>query len=201
MTEELVPTDASAPAVTESGRTIHEHSEKDVTDALNFLVLTASPRRAANLMRDLGHPVSERALKNWRDHSFRTRYYNIRRELAQEIGEELAGKAFERALQADEVQATMIERLGSEVAEIDAKDLPKGIQALANAKSSDIEKAQLLRDKPTSIEEKRSVTELFAELKSLNVVVNEDRSSESHPEAIPDTSATEIPSDSGTDER
>jgi protein required for attachment to host cells len=61
MTEELVPTDASAPAVTESGRTIHEHSEKDVTDALNFLVLTASPRRAANLMRDLGHPVSERA--------------------------------------------------------------------------------------------------------------------------------------------
>jgi hypothetical protein len=182
MTEELVPTDASAPAVTESGRTIHEHSEKDVTDALNFLVLTASPKRAATLMCDLGHDISERKLKHWRDHAFRTRYYNIRRELAQEIGEELAGKAFERALQADEVQATMIERLGSEVAEIDAKDLPKGIQALASAKSSDIEKAQLLRDKPTSIEEKRSVTELFAELRSLNVVVNEDRGSES---AIP----------------
>lgn len=173
MTEELVTTDDSAPAVTEPGAVLHEHSEKNVNDALAFLVLTASPRRASKIMEDLGHPVSERTLKHWRDHSFRTRYYNIRREMAADIGEEIAGRAFERALEADEVQATMIERLGDTVAEIDAKDLPRGIQALANVKASEIEKAQLLRDKPTEIVEQRSISELFVELKAAGVIVED----------------------------
>jgi hypothetical protein len=125
-------------------------------------------------LEDADIPVSKDTLRHWRDSSFRERYAEIRNEMADRMGEELAGRFTERSLQADQVQSKMIAELAEKVGEIPAKDLPRGIQALAQAKGSDVDKAQLLRDRPTEIREHRSVQELMGVLTSVPGLIVED---------------------------
>jgi hypothetical protein len=142
---------------------------------LKLLVLSGNSLTATiKQLQDADIDVSKDTLRHWRDSSFRERYAETRTEMADRVGKELAGRSMERALQADEVQSRMIAELSEKVGEIPAKDLPRGIQALAQAKGSDVDKAQLLRDRPTEIKEHRSVQELMGVLVSVPGLIVED---------------------------
>ena len=160
MPESIAITDQNTPA---------RYSDAEVNGVLKLLALNGG--NVVTTHEQLEHaglpPVSRSSLTKWRDHSFRSRYFEIRREAADAVSEELAGRSLERAMQADEVQAKLLERMAGEVENIGPEALAGSIRSLAQSKASDVEKAQLLRDKPTEITEHRSVKELMGILNSV----------------------------------
>lgn len=159
---------AITAAITETGA-VAQSSEAEVDACLRVLALngggvkrTIDQLRAAEIST-----VSVAQLTRWRDSLFRSRYYEIRRQLAGEVSEDLAGRSLERAMQADDVQAEALERLAENVSELRPSDLAPAVRALAQAKDSDVKVAQLLRDRPTEIKETRSVSELMQVLNSV----------------------------------
>jgi hypothetical protein len=86
------------------------------------------------------------------------------------VGEEVAGRAMEQALQEDEAERLFVERALDRLDEIPTRDLAASARNMAQAKALNVTKAQLLRDRPTEIKETRSVPELLAVLKDAGVL-------------------------------
>jgi len=86
----------------------------------------------------------------------------------------VAGRALERALQADDAQKLYIEKAVENVGEVNPDHLAKNALALANVMSQNVEKAQLLRDRPTEIRELKAADELVEELVRLGVAEKTD---------------------------
>lgn len=140
-------------AVTERGKVIHK-TEAEVKAALRLLALNGGQQRiTTKQLRDEGFPIKEQTLAWWRDRSFPRLYMQIRKELQGDIAEEIAGRAMERAREADDAQRAYLQASMQKVDEVSPDHLAKNALALANAQSVNIEKAQLLRGQPTSIEE------------------------------------------------
>ena len=157
-------------AVTERGQRIG-YTEQEVAHAMRLLVLNGGrPKQAAEQLVAQGVNVTSDQIRKWRDRSFKRLYWQVRRELARDVGEEIAGRAFERAIEADEAERRYIEEAVERVDEVPPTHLAKNALALAQAKAANIEKAQLLRDRPTEIKETRSVGDLIATLERLKVV-------------------------------
>jgi hypothetical protein len=76
----------------------------------------------------------------------------------------------EIAQQAAEAEVEYIQAARERKDEVDANHLAKNAQALANAKATNVQTAQLLRDRPTQIVEHRSLPELVGDLERLGVV-------------------------------
>src|SRR5213075_2341378 len=126
-----------------------------------------SAAKALPACKEAGLEVSAQTLHQWQTLKFPARYAEIRRELAAQVNEKVAGDALENALAAGEVQAQAIQDLAVKLNELDPKDLAPAIRALAQSKDSDVKVAQLLRDRPTEIKETRSVQELMAVINSV----------------------------------
>jgi hypothetical protein len=138
-------------AVTERGKRIHK-TEDEVKASLRLLVLNGGEvRRTAKQLRDEGLPVKEQTLGWWRDRSFPRLYMQLRKELGREVSEKIAGNALERALEADTAEKTYIAEAIAKVQEVSPDHLAKNALALANAKATNIEKAQVLRHEPSQI--------------------------------------------------
>jgi hypothetical protein len=140
-------------AVTERGKVIHK-TEAEVKGALRLLALNGGQQRiTCKQLRDEGFPIKEQTLAWWRDRSFPRLYLQIRKEVGGDVGEQIAGRALERALEADDVERAYIEEAKAKVGEVDPNHLAKNALALSNAKANNVEKAQLLRGQPTEIVE------------------------------------------------
>jgi hypothetical protein len=163
-------TSSSDVAVTERGRPLPHYSDAEIDAALRTLILTGSVAKASRTLIESGLQFSEQQLRHWRDHAFANRHYRLRRELANDVGEEVAGRAMEQALQEDEAERLFVERALDRLDEIPTRDLAASARNMAQAKALDVTKAQLLRDRPTEIKETRSVPELLAVLKDAGVL-------------------------------
>lgn len=140
-------------AVTERGKVIHK-TEAEVKGALRLLALNGGQQRiTVKQLAEEGYKINEKTLAWWRDRSFPRLYMQIRKEVGGDVGEIIAGRALERALEADDVEKAYIEEAKKKVGEVDPNHLAKNALALSNAKANNVEKAQLLRGQPTKIEE------------------------------------------------
>ncbi len=156
-------------AVTERGRPI-QYTEDEVDAVLKLLVANGGkPTITSDQLRGEGINIERTALQHWRDYSFPRRYMALRTEQSREVAERVAGSAMERAIEADEAERAYIEAAIERLGEVDANHLAKAAQSLANAKSQNIQSAQLLRDRPTEIR-KVDLSESIAVLERLKVV-------------------------------
>jgi hypothetical protein len=87
----------------------------DVTFTLTRLIVNGNLAATVEELADAEIVVTKRQLRDWRDRVFRNRYFTLRQELARDAEEEIAGRAFERALQADQMQELIIGRAGQKV--------------------------------------------------------------------------------------
>lgn len=162
-------------AVTERGRRL-QYTEEEVENALKIVVLNGgSHLKAASFLREEGIDLKATTLAKWRDRSFPRLYLRLRKELSREIGEDIAGRALERALQADNAEALYLQAAAEKVDQVDPNHLAKNAFALANAKGHNIEKAQLLRHEPTEIVETRDIGDLVGVLERLKVIEQEPK--------------------------
>lgn len=156
-----------AYAVTESGTRTRSHDD-EVNLALKLLALTSNATLTLEQLEAQGISLHRNTLRQWRDKYFPRRYAQIRRELGREVSEEVAGRALERALEADEAEQAYIQAALAKVEEVEPNHLAKNALALANAKSTNVEKAQLLRNQPTEIK-RVNVEEAISTLERLGV--------------------------------
>lgn len=156
-------------AISERGKRL-QHTEAEVDAALRLLVVNGgSPKATSKMLTEEGMPVNEKTIQWWRDNSFPMLYRRLRKELGREVGEQIAGKALERALQADEAEQAYIAAAIDRVDEVEPNHLAKNALALANAKATNIEKAQVLRHEPNEIVETRDVGDIVGVLERLGV--------------------------------
>lgn len=157
-------------AVSERGVRLH-HSDAQVDLALRLLVLNGGRvEPTVKMLKEEGLSLTRATLQGWRTKQFPRRYWQIRQELGKDMSEEVAGRALERALQADEAAQAYVEKAVERLPEVPAEHLAKNALSLTQAMSVSVEKAQLLRERPTEIVETRSVSELFADLERLGVI-------------------------------
>lgn len=170
--------------VTERGVTIR-YAEDEVNLALRLLALNGgSYKPTVDQLASEGLQMTRETLRHWRDNAFPRRYYELRRELGRDVGEELAGRAFERAMQADQAEQEYIDKAIEKMDRVPPAHLAKSALALAQAKALNVQNSQLLRDRPTEIRETRGVDDLIGTLERLKVVKK--------PEVI-DVDSEEIP--------
>jgi len=156
-------------AVSERGREIR-HSVQEVDLALKLMALNGGKTMVTETMLLAENiRVHRNTLRVWRDETFPRRYAQIRAEMGQEVTEEVAGRALERALEADDATHAYIKEAKAKVGQVSPAHLAKNAQALANAESQLVQTAQLLRDRPTSITEDRSLGDLVGTLVKLGV--------------------------------
>lgn len=137
---------------TENGGTVRRTPE-EVDLCLKVLILNGGDAKGSQeQLRATGLDIERHSLTEWRDRAFPRRYSQLRRDLGREVSEEVAGRALERALELDKAEQVYIGKALAKVDEVDANHLAKNAYALANAKSQNVEKAQLLRNQPTSIQ-------------------------------------------------
>jgi len=162
-------------ATTERGVRIR-FSEDEVNLALKLLVLNGGSYKPTveQLKAEGIDNIPREKLRHWRDKAFPRRYWQIRQELGRDVSENVAGRALERALQADDAQKLYIEKAVENVGEVNPDHLAKNALALANVMSQNVEKAQLLRDRPTEIRELKAADELVEELVRLGVAEKTD---------------------------
>lgn len=127
-----------------------EHPEDVVEGVLKLLIANGGQSLVtAEQLKEEGLDLDRRTLESWKKTQFPRLYMRLRKDLGREVGEQIAGRALERALEADEAQQKYIEAAVDRLPEVDANHLAKNALALANAKGQDIEKAALLRGQPT----------------------------------------------------
>ncbi len=136
---------------TEGGKTISRPPE-EIDMCLRVLILNGGDcKNTAIQLKEEGIKVDRNALKSWRDKSFPRRYAQLRRELGRDVSEEIAGRALERALELDRAEQAYIEEAQKRLGEVEPNHLARSAYALANAKGQNVDRAQLLRNQPTSI--------------------------------------------------
>lgn len=157
-------------AESEAGRLI-EHTDGEVDRTLRLLAINGgSIKDTCAQLEEAGASIHRNTLSKWRNNLFPKRYAKIRGELGKEISADLAGRAFETALQADAAVKTYVERAVQKIDEVEPHHLAKGAQSLSMVHANAIEKARLLRNEPDHIQETRSVDELVAVLVRSGVV-------------------------------
>jgi hypothetical protein len=151
-------------AVSEQGKKLR-HTDAEVDLALKLLAINGGKTIVTEeQLLSQNIQVHRNTLANWREHCFPRRYAQIRHELGREITEEVAGRALETALIADEAEKRYIEEALAKLHEVDPNHLAKNAAQLANTKATNIQVAQLLRDRPTEITEHRGLEELVGTL-------------------------------------
>ncbi len=158
------PVEPTQWAISERGRQIR-HSDAEVDLALKLLVLNGGKTIVTEeQLLSENVRVHRNTLRTWRDFAFPRRFAQIRHELGREVTEEIAGRALEKAFLADDAEKKYLEEAIAKLHEVDPNHLAKNAQALSNAKSNNIQVAQLLRDRPTEITEHRGLEELVGTL-------------------------------------
>jgi hypothetical protein len=173
------PDDLNALAETEKGSVLDQFTFADVELALKVSILRGGNLgETARLLAEEGIVVTHSQLRYWRDTAFAGRYIELRSELAPQISEEVASRAMERAIQADDAEALYIAKAHEKVDEVSPDKLAANALALAKAKSENITKAQLLRDRPTEIRGSTDTSELLEVLRRNGVLAHDPRTHE-----------------------
>ena len=139
-------------AVSERGKKLGV-LESVVDEVLKLLAANGgNSKLTAQQLAEQGSPITYGQVRHWKTIGFPHRYLMMCEQLQRQIGEGLAGKALERAIEADAAQSEYIRKAVEKIDEVPAEHLAKNALALANAKASDIQMSQLLRDRPTEIQ-------------------------------------------------
>ena len=149
-----------------------DYTLQDVERALTELAVTGGrPNIAVKRLRDAGFHIPVQTLCYWRDESHTQRYEEIRAEVAPRIREVVADECESLAVAYAQAER---ETLGTfDANSLEQREKPGAIRNLATAKAINVDKAQLLRDRPTAIVQRSTAEELLRSLGDLDGTASE----------------------------
>lgn len=161
-------------ATTELGTSLKTHTMEDVGLGLRVLAYNGSnySRSSALLQSEYDVKVHAATLRKWATVSFAQRYAEIQKELDTDISNKLSGRLTDAAVLATETQIEIINELADNITDLEPNELAPAARNLSQVSTPAIEKAQLLRGKPTDRTETRDASKLMAKLVEMGLVKN-----------------------------
>lgn len=117
---------------------------------------------ASRRLRDAGLDIPRQTLEFWKTEGHTQLYAEIQAEVAPRIRERVADECESLAVAYAQAERDTLATFSPQ--DLDAKDRPGAIRNLATAKAINVDKMQLLRDKPTTIVQKQDAEELLRAL-------------------------------------
>lgn len=185
-------------ASTEVGGRLHQHTIEDVERSLQVLAYNGSnySRSSIQLKKEFNIDVHSNTLRRWAITEFPRKYANIQKDLDQVISEKLSGQLTDVAMKATEMQNDLLDDLNEKKGALEAKEIAPALRNVSQAAQPAIEKAQLLRGKPTARSEAKDADNLVSKLIALGIVKNPESLDIEDAEVIdPEESDDESPLD------
>jgi len=162
----------------------------EVTRALTAVAYAnGNTRKAARDLAEDGIRMDDSLLWRWKSEQHVEEYERIRQTILPQIRRQAGDEHLDLASRQMAVNRQILERLGKEVDDLPAKELPGASRNMSVGAAVETEKAQLLHEQPT---ERRAVDlpSMLKELQSLGVepkkVLNLEPVSEEDAEVVPD---------------
>jgi hypothetical protein len=149
----LKPGYEGKPVLTERQEELRTHTIEDVGFALRLLAYNNTRYSVTSriLEEDYGIKVHPTTLRQWVTSHFTQKYVEIQHELEKNINEKLSAEIIDLAATATEAQAKALERGLDTINELKPGEVASAVKNYASTAGTNIEQANLLRDKPTTI--------------------------------------------------
>ena len=133
---------------------------EDVERGLQTLARVISANVASELT---GIPAE--TLRYWRRNTHAARFHEIESAIKTDVSERMASEAERAAVEQGEVAFQLLDHLRGRIGQMNGTEAAKTLRDLETAKAINIDKALLLRGRPTQITEHRSANEVLDSLK------------------------------------
>lgn len=149
------------------------YSEEETERGLLAVALAAgNTRRAARQLKAQGYPIPRGTLSKWITSTHPERYEHVRRAVLPRIREALAIEAEDLAREYAEAERLTLEKFRAELPNLRPHEAASALRNLATSRGISTDKANVLRERPAQITERRDVGELLAALARMGVRVS-----------------------------
>lgn len=149
-------------------RRASRYTEDEIERALIAVAVCAgNTHRAHRELAKRGYKIPRPTLDVWATRLHAERYQRIATEVVPKIHERIAIEAEDLAQAYADIERTALERLSKTLDELEPKDVATAIRNLATSRGISIDKAALLRGRPTQIIEHRDPADIARELHQL----------------------------------
>ena len=118
----------------------------------------------------MGSRINLNTLRRWVSSQFTQKYVQIQHELGEQINRKLSAKTVDIAANAAEATDKAVERGLEEIDNLRPNELSAAAKNYADVMSKNIEKAQLLTDKPTAITKNANPDDALETLRKLGLL-------------------------------
>lgn len=176
------PSDSGKPirlAETELGTKLKKFTIEDVDLILTVLAMNGSnyAKTARQVGEELGISIHQVTLQKWANQAFPTRFAEIQHNLGDKIDRFVTAKISGLTLRSAEVQENLLDALASRLEageELPIKDLGNTIRNIAQTQDLSLKQKRLLEDRPTQIQEVRTIDQAVQELEAEEIIVDAD---------------------------
>lgn len=178
----FTPGFAGRGAKTESGTELQNFTAEDVTFALQLLAYNNTRFRptSAQLETDYGISIHPNTLRKWVSSLFVEKYVEIQNQLANKLNEKIGNTLVDATDKAIQAQHIALDETINKLEDSDViKDMtPAGLSLTAknmsDVASKNIEKTQLIREKPTAIVSHKNPDEALKILEELGLMKKDE---------------------------
>jgi hypothetical protein len=154
---------------------------------------SGNTRRANRELAERDVDIPESTLRTWKERTQKQAYQQLVEEELPQVYAAIAERCEDLALAQADVEAKLLAKLEGDLDKLDARDLASSLRNVNVAKAVNIDKASLVRGKPTEIREDRSLTEVARALSKYASVVKVNGQ-------VVDSTAVELPALAGSDD-
>lgn len=149
-----------------------KYTEAEIREGLTVLALcSGNYRRAGRELRERGVQIPDDTLRKWKDHTHKGSYQQIVEQELPQVYAAIAERCEDLALEQAEVEAVALEKLRQDLPSMDGRDVSNALRNLATSKAINIDKASVVRGRPTEIREDRTLVEVARSLNQYAGVV------------------------------
>ncbi len=148
-----------------------KYSEEDIERGLHALALSGgNASRAQRQLKAEGLTIPASTLEGWRKNTHADRYATIRYQVIPQIHAKLAEESEDLAAEYAKLELETIARFRKELPNLKASEAAGAARNIATSRAIAVDKASLLRGRPTTIVEHKTVEESLRKLAALGVI-------------------------------
>ena len=147
------------------------YTEEEIYRGLAEVALCAgNTHRAARQLSAQGMAIPRGTLEKWANRQHVDRYARVREELLPKIHAQIAADCEELAALGAQLERETLEKYREELPNLRASEAASAVRNIATSKAINVDKATLLRNRPTQIVEHRDASELIRKLEAVGVI-------------------------------
>ena len=152
-----------------------QYTDAEIEAALTAVALcSGNTRRAAGLLEESEDActVPRGTLENWIRYKHTHRYEQITEEILPTVYAEIAQKSEDLAARMVKAEEALMDRVNEKAGELKGHEAASALRNVSTAKAINIDKASIIRGRPTEIREERTMADVARSLERFKGIVN-----------------------------